>query len=115
MTKSITPKRPPPKSKTSVKPVRLNAFARRLQMAWRSLELPVNNAAVIVAVSGGADSVALLAGLDELIKSKKLDVRFIIAHLNHKLRGPASDADARWVSNLSKRLRHQFTGKSGEG
>jgi tRNA(Ile)-lysidine synthase len=81
-------------------------------MAWRSLELPVNNATVIVAVSGGADSVALLAGLDELIKSKKLDVRFIVAHLNHKLRGPASDADACWVSNLSKRLGYQFTGRS---
>src|SRR5256714_1255774 len=112
MTKSITPKRPLPKSKTSVKPVRLSAFARRLLMAWRSLELPVNNAAVIVAVSGGADSVGLLTGLDELIKSKKLYVRLIVAHLNHKLRGQASDADARWVSEFSRQIGYQFIGRS---
>jgi len=80
-------------------------------MAWRSLELARNNS-VIVAVSGGADSTALLAGLDELIKSKKLDVRLIVAHLNHKLRGQVSDADARWVSEFSRQLGYQFIGRS---
>jgi tRNA(Ile)-lysidine synthase len=110
MTKSITPKQPSPKSKSSAKPARLSAFARRLLMAWRSLELPRNNAAVVIAVSGGADSVALLAALHELIKSKKLGVRPVVAHLNHKLRGQASDADARWVSEFSRQLGYQFTG-----
>ena len=112
MTKSITPKRPSPKSKTSAKPVRLSSFARRLLIAWRGLELPLSDATVIVAVSGGADSVALLAGLDELSNAKKLDIRLIVAHLNHKLRGPASDADARWVSKVSGELGYQFIGRS---
>src|SRR5207237_6893016 len=111
MTKSITPKPPSPKSKSLAKPIRLSAFARRLLMAWRSLELPLNNS-VIVAVSGGADSAALLAGLDELVKSKKLDVRLIVAHLNHKLRGQASGADARWVAEFSRQLGYQFIGRS---
>ena len=111
MTRSITPKRLPPKSKTS-KRVRLSSFARRLLTAWRGLELPLNNTTVIVAVSGGADSVALLAGLDELSNAKKLDIRLIVAHLNHKLRGPASDADARWVSKFARQLGHQFIGRS---
>ena len=111
MTKAITPKRPSPQSKSSAKPIRLSALARRLLNAWRSLELPFNHA-LIVAVSGGPDSVALLAGLDELFKLKKLDVRLIVAHLNHKLRGPASDADARWVSKLSRQLGYQFIGRS---
>src|ERR1041384_4242703 len=111
MTRSITPKRLPPKSKTS-KRVRLSSFARRLLTAWRGLELPLNNTTVIVAVSGGADSVALLAGLDELSNAKKLDIRLIAAHLNHKLRGPASGADARWVSKFSRQLGDQFIGRT---
>jgi tRNA(Ile)-lysidine synthase len=90
----------------------MSAFARRLLLAWRSLELPVNNSEVLVAVSGGADSAALLAGLDELIKSKKLGVRLIVAHLNHKLRGPASNADASWVAEFSRQLGYQFIGRS---
>src|ERR1041384_6579275 len=112
MTKSITPKRPSPKSKTSAKPVKLSSVALRLLRAWRGLELSLNNTTVIVAVSGGADSVALLAGLDELINAKKLDLRLIVAHLNHKLRGPASDADARWVSKFSRQLGDQFIGRT---
>jgi tRNA(Ile)-lysidine synthase len=62
------------------------------------------NAKVLVAVSGGADSVALLLSLDELIKSKRLKLDLMIAHLNHRLRGAASDADARWVESLAERL-----------
>jgi tRNA(Ile)-lysidine synthase len=112
MTKSIKLKRHPTKSKSLAKSLRLSPFARRLLTEWRSLQLPINRAAVIVAVSGGADSVALLVGLDELIKSKKLDFRPIVAHLNHKLRGKASDADARWVSKFSGQLGYQFMGMS---
>jgi len=68
--------------------------------------LPRASATVVIAVSGGADSAALLFALDELIKSKKLKIKMVIAHLNHKLRGKASDADARWVEDISKKLRH---------
>jgi tRNA(Ile)-lysidine synthase len=112
MTKSIKLKRRSIKSASLAQPLRLSAFARRLLREWRSLELSISSPAVIVAVSGGADSVALLVGLDELIKSKKLDFRPIVAHLNHKLRGKASDADARWVSNLGRQLGYQFIGAS---
>jgi tRNA(Ile)-lysidine synthase len=66
----------------------------------------MNEASAVVAVSGGADSVALLMSLDELIKSGRLDLKLHIAHLNHRLRGQASDADARWVAVLAKRLGH---------
>src|SRR5207244_11741135 len=38
---------------------------------------------------------------------KKLKITIVIAHLNHKLRGKASDADARWVTKTSKKLGHQ--------
>ena len=57
---------------------------------------------LLVAVSGGPDSVCLLhilAGLRE-----GLGVTLHIAHLNHKLRGAESEADARYVSELASRL-----------
>src|SRR5439155_18487620 len=41
------------------------------------------------------------------IKKKKLEIKIIVAHLNHKLRGQASDADAAWVGEISKQLGHR--------
>jgi tRNA(Ile)-lysidine synthase len=54
-------------------------------------------ARVIVAVSGGPDSVCLLHVLREL----KCQV-VAIAHLNHKLRGAASDEDERFVAAMAR-------------
>ncbi|MDX6406098.1 MAG: tRNA(Ile)-lysidine synthase [Blastocatellia bacterium] len=71
------------------------------------MDLPSANAKAVVAVSGGADSVALLLALDELIKSGRLTIDALVAHLNHRLRGKAGDADARWVALLAKRLGHK--------
>lgn len=50
---------------------------------------------VLVAISGGADSVALLRGLLQLREPLKLTLR--AAHLNHQLRGADADIDADWV------------------
>jgi tRNA(Ile)-lysidine synthase len=58
---------------------------------------------ILVAVSGGADSVALLRGLLLLQTSLRLELH--VGHLNHQLRGPASDADAAWVDALSQQFR----------
>jgi tRNA(Ile)-lysidine synthase len=52
-----------------------------------------------VAVSGGADSVALLLLLLEL--REKLGIVLSVVHLNHKLRGEASDADEKFVAKLA--------------
>ncbi len=54
---------------------------------------------VAVAVSGGADSVALLHILREL--ADELGISLSVAHLNHKLRGSESDADERFVAALA--------------
>jgi tRNA(Ile)-lysidine synthase len=87
--------------------VRMSQFAESLLREWKRLDLPTNNARVVVAVSGGADSVALLLALDELLKSKRFKLEFLVAHLNHRLRGKASDADARWVTSFAKQLGHK--------
>ncbi|WP_158265364.1 tRNA lysidine(34) synthetase TilS [Blastopirellula marina] len=58
---------------------------------------------ILVAVSGGADSVALVRLLVELADPatrKKL----VVVHFNHRLRGEQSDADAQFVEDLAKGL-----------
>jgi len=53
---------------------------------------------VLVGVSGGADSVSLLLVL------KELGYSLGIGHLNHCLRGAASDGDEQFVAELASRL-----------
>ena len=56
----------------------------------------------MVAVSGGADSVALLHLLAEL--RGPLGFTIAVAHLNHSLRGADSDEDAAFVGRLARSL-----------
>ena len=56
---------------------------------------------VICAVSGGADSVALLFAL--YLLKEKLDITLEAAHFNHHLRDAESDRDAAFVANLCDR------------
>jgi tRNA(Ile)-lysidine synthase len=56
---------------------------------------------LLVGVSGGADSVALLRGL--LILRPAWSLTVTAMHLNHRLRGADSDADAAWVRTLCER------------
>ena len=72
----------------------MHRFVRNLITEWRLLELPFKDETIIVAVSGGADSLSLLLAIDDLRKRKKLDLRFIVAHFDHNLRGESrSDFD----------------------
>jgi tRNA(Ile)-lysidine synthase len=57
---------------------------------------------LVVAVSGGADSVCLLHVLLQLRDKLGLDLH--VAHLNHGLRGAEADADAEHVSHLARKL-----------
>jgi tRNA(Ile)-lysidine synthase len=59
-----------------------------------------------VAVSGGADSVAVLLLLLEL--REKIGFVPCVIHFNHKLRGKASDADEQFVANLAKKHKLEF-------
>jgi tRNA(Ile)-lysidine synthase len=61
---------------------------------------------VVVAVSGGADSVALLSLLLEIRTQFALDL--VVAHLNHNLRGQLSDDDEDFVGALALRLGLSF-------
>lgn len=63
---------------------------------YRLLE---NGNRVIVGVSGGADSMALVSILHRL--KDDLGVDLVVAHLNHNLRGEESDADAALVKRAA--------------
>ena len=67
---------------------------------------------VVVACSGGPDSVALLYLLNEL--KEKLDLRLFVAHFNHKLRGKESDLDEKFVRKLASFLKLKIFVKSIE-
>jgi tRNA(Ile)-lysidine synthase len=55
-----------------------------------------------LAVSGGADSVALLRIMLEL--REELGIVLAVVHFNHKLRGAEAEADAEFVAQLADRL-----------
>ncbi|MDR2615639.1 MAG: tRNA lysidine(34) synthetase TilS [Oscillospiraceae bacterium] len=57
---------------------------------------------VIAAVSGGADSMALLTALLELAPSR--DLRVYAAHFDHRLRGAESDRDREFVRGYCEKL-----------
>lgn len=61
---------------------------------------------LLVAVSGGADSVAMLLALAD--EAPRLGVRLRVAHVHHHLRGAAADEDARFVESLAARLALPF-------
>ena len=72
---------------------RVAAFLRRYDLSGSRL---------VVAVSGGPDSVCLLHVLATLKEELRLDLR--VAHLNHMLRGEESHADAEYVSALAFKM-----------
>jgi tRNA(Ile)-lysidine synthase len=67
---------------------------------WLSLDW--TGRGVVVAVSGGADSVALLRVLAALEPAER-PRELVVAHFNHRLRAQAED-DARFVADLAGRL-----------
>lgn len=57
---------------------------------------------ILVAVSGGPDSLALLAFLNKL--SREMTLELSIYHLNHMLRGEESLMDARFVEDVGRNM-----------
>lgn len=84
-----------PTAKTPSPEQRVLAFIKENKLVSRHERL-------VVAVSGGPDSVCLLYILASL--RHDLDIDLYIAHLNHQLRGKDSAADARYVASLAKKL-----------
>ena len=73
--------------------------------AWPDFE-DVRGARLLVALSGGADSTALLAML--VGARKRLELHLAAAHVNHSIRGPESRADAEFCEKLCRELNVDF-------
>jgi tRNA(Ile)-lysidine synthetase-like protein len=74
-------------------------LAKRLLKTIRKRQSMRPGDRVAVAVSGGADSVALLCLLLEV--RSELGIVLSVAHINHKLRGEESEADEKFVRELA--------------
>jgi tRNA(Ile)-lysidine synthase len=75
------------------------ALLAKLSAAWPQERW--RDVTAVVAVSGGADSVALLRALHSAGSGEG---RLIVAHYNHRLRGAESDADQGFVETLANQL-----------
>ncbi|HUD48836.1 MAG TPA: tRNA lysidine(34) synthetase TilS [Candidatus Baltobacteraceae bacterium] len=101
----------------------------RLQVSGRPATLPIrwiraveqaiverklfrDGQTILVAVSGGLDSMTLLHALRELSRIHRW--KLTVAHFNHQLRGRAADADERLVRNTARALNLPFVGGRGD-
>ena len=84
----------------------MSEFLQRLENAAQQRHLFSPAQKILVAVSGGVDSMVLLHVLHSL--SKKNRWKIIIAHFNHHLRGRASNADEQLVRKTAAELRLKF-------
>ncbi len=79
-----------------------DSLEQRVLRFIRNNHLVSSQQNLVVAVSGGPDSVCLLHVLVKL--RRELDISLHVAHLNHQLRGSESEADAQYVTELAQRL-----------
>ena len=52
-----------------------------------------NTGILVAGLSGGADSVCLVAVLKEIIEKEQLDIRLLAVHVNHGIRGTEAERD----------------------
>jgi tRNA(Ile)-lysidine synthase len=80
----------------------VDAPGRLVELVRRCLRsLPGGEAGLVVAVSGGPDSVALARAA---LAARDAPAPLVLAHLNHRLRGAESDGDEDFVAGLHAAL-----------
>ena len=84
----------------------MNTFERKVLNFIREKAMAESGDTVIVGLSGGADSVALISVLSEL--KSVLGISIYALHVNHGIRGKAADADENFAKELCERLQVPF-------
>lgn len=79
---------------------------KKVYLSIEGYDLIRSGETVVCAVSGGPDSVAMLHILRELNDLQQLKWKLHVAHVNHGLRGKASDEDEEFAGRLAEK--HQL-------
>jgi tRNA(Ile)-lysidine synthase len=82
-------------------PAETQAYHRKLEKFLRSEADLQGEVEIVVAVSGGVDSIVLLDML--MCLAERLPLHVAVVHFNHRLRGKESEADAYFVRETCKR------------
>ena len=90
-----------PPSATNAAP--LDALAAALDRGARALDVP-DDARLVLAVSGGPDSIAMLRAAARLVETGVRSWNLTVAHLDHQLRADSAD-DAALVADAAAALR----------
>ena len=85
-------------------PLRSSGMIKQLAQEILEEQLFARDDRVVVAVSGGPDSMALMLALVELNRHHGWTLGLHVAHLNHSLRGQAAEDDAEFVQGAAQRL-----------
>lgn len=79
-----------------------NPLLEKVKKTIEKYEMFTTKARIVVGVSGGPDSTALLHLLLQLRDEYELELW--IAHLNHQLRGKEAEEEARWVKMFASKI-----------
>ena len=90
----------------------VSRFFEQVDESIRTRQLLSPGQRVLVAVSGGVDSMVLLHTLQAL--APRHNWRLVIAHFNHRLRGRSSLADEHLVRRTAARLHLPYVAESGD-
>lgn len=89
----------------------LSEFEKKVSNYIKANELFSSTNPVLLAVSGGADSTALLYTMAALKAQNILGAELLCAHINHQLRGPEADFDEKFVIAQAAKLNLNVTTK----
>jgi tRNA(Ile)-lysidine synthase len=91
---------------------RMGEFLQHVEDEIRHHRLFLRGQKILVAVSGGADSLVLLSVLHSLAPKNRW--RLSVAQFNHQLRGRASEADEKLVRATAQKMRLPYFCERGE-
>ena len=84
----------------------MSEFLQRAETEIQNRRLFLRGQKILVAVSGGVDSMVLLHTLHSLTGKNRWQIS--VAHFNHRLRGRASDTDEKLVRQTTEKFKLKF-------